>query len=418
MQDLNNKWEAALLSLSFAYPFYAHLLYKAKLQFVDNDKLTAKVNHKLEIKMGAKFARSLSQTEFSGVVLHEVLHVVLGYHERLNTKDHVLFNISHDYIVNGLVQEAQKHKFRGNDVVCLADGCLLEPTWSHLAAEEIYAFLSERVENNGGKRKVKLKCYNKTKDNSEEVEVDLNESMYTDVEEYDLLSESEIRQLSLEMAQLLKEAEMHHKSSRGTLPSELQIRIDAICTPKIHWNSFIRNHVGSRIGSPHPTYMRRSRRSEAVGEILPGWRKDSASNIILLWDTSGSMYRMHEVILSEFRSLVREMGYSLRLIQCDAAVQSDMLLEDETVIVKGHGGSDFRPAFKLLEEENEDVYVIAMTDGEIGYPEDKPSCVKDILWVYTRLYSSYPPPYLFSYGDCIQFDVKEGTVTILRRGHA
>jgi len=415
MQDLQKKWEATLLSLSFAYPFYAHLLYKVKLDFIDSATLTAKVNHKLHVKVGNKFASSLTQAEFSGVILHEVLHVVLGYHDRLKTREGVLFNIAHDYVVNGLVEEAQRHSFRNNKVVELADGCLLDACFSNMAAEEIYGLLSQKVDCTGGNRKLKLNCFDKSTGKQREVQVDLDDSGYDDVDQEEL-TETQIDQISLQMSQLLKEAEMQHKSQRGILSQSLQLLVDAQCKPRIYWKSFIRNYVGARASLPEPTYMRRSRRSEAIDEILPGWRKSSAANIVLLWDTSGSMQGMHQAILSEFRSLVREMGYSLRLIQCDAAVQSDTLLDDESVIVKGHGGSNFIPAFSLLEKESEEVYVISMTDGEILCPQEKPDCVKDVLWVYTKLHNSNYPRILFPYGDCIELNIREGTVKVLRQG--
>ena len=48
--------------------------------------------------------------------------------------------------------------------------------------------------------------------------------------------------------------------------------------------------------------------------------------------------------------------------------------------IKGGGGSNFTPAFDLLEEEQFDGVVVAFTDGMIGVPDLKPPLIKDVLW--------------------------------------
>jgi predicted metal-dependent peptidase len=49
--------------------------------------------------------------------------------------------------------------------------------------------------------------------------------------------------------------------------------------------------------------------------------------------------------------------------------------------IKGGGGSDFTPAFDLLEEEQYEGVVVAFTDGAIGVPPCQPHLIKAVLWV-------------------------------------
>ena len=114
--------------------------------------------------------------------------------------------------------------------------------------------------------------------------------------------------------------------------------------------------------------------------------------LVIAIDTSGSCKK--EIVakfLGETRSILEEKEnffsrWNVCLIQCDSFVQDITMIHSpkeweayrETIIIKGRGGTDFRPVFQKVEELREQhVFrnlkaLIYFTDGDGIYPEQKP----------------------------------------------
>ena len=114
--------------------------------------------------------------------------------------------------------------------------------------------------------------------------------------------------------------------------------------------------------------------------------------LVIAIDTSGSCKK--EIVakfLGETRSILEEKEnffsrWNVCLIQCDSFVQDVTMIHSpkeweayrETIIIKGRGGTDFRPVFQKVEELLEQhVFrnlkaLIYFTDGDGIYPEQKP----------------------------------------------
>ena len=187
----------------------------------------------------------------------------------------------------------------------------------------------------------------------------------------------------------VKAAEIaHNDATQGDLPGMFRKLLDDLYEPTITWSEYVSKFVGENLGGCELTYRRPSRRSESVGEILPGRDRRTNADLTILWDTSGSMNGWEKRILTEIDGLCEELGLAVRVIICDAKVHAD--LEDcESAIdiiegVKGGGGSDFRPAFTLLEEENDDSLLIGFTDGWIDVPSVPPPHLRGVLWIITE----------------------------------
>ena len=114
--------------------------------------------------------------------------------------------------------------------------------------------------------------------------------------------------------------------------------------------------------------------------------------LVIAIDTSGSCKK--EIVakfLGETRSILEEKEnffsrWNVCLIQCDSFVQDVTMIHSpkeweayrETIIIKGRGGTDFRPVFQKVEElRKQHVFrnlkaLIYFTDGDGIYPEQKP----------------------------------------------
>lgn len=114
---------------------------------------------------------------------------------------------------------------------------------------------------------------------------------------------------------------------------------------------------------------------------------------VIIIDTSGSCPEdAVERFLSETYSILKNresffQKMKIHLIQCDAAIQSDTVITSQEelnqwmkqVLIRGSGGTDFRPAFSYVEHLKEEgglknlKGLLYFTDGYGSFPEKRPS---------------------------------------------
>jgi predicted metal-dependent peptidase len=216
--------------------------------------------------------------------------------------------------------------------------------------------------------------------------------------------------------QKLHGAAINHKQrsrGKGDMPGSLLKLIDQLLNPIVTWQSYLMNYLGQALGQTDVSYARPNRRSETVGAVLAGVKRDCAVDLTILWDTSGSMNGLETRILTEIEGLVQEMRLKVRVIIIDTMVHADLEgIEDAMQIIphiKGGGGSDFCPAFRMLDEEGDESVVLAFTDGYIDVPATKPERLQDVMWVLTDPRYKRPAPW----GLCIAINEKDDSVTIM-----
>lgn len=183
---------------------------------------------------------------------------------------------------------------------------------------------------------------------------------------------------------LVEAAQIHEQSkTRGSLPGGLRKFINELLDPRVPWVDVLSRWVGENGRKADFSYRRPSRRSESIGETLPSLVRHGVDDIVVLWDTSGSMNGRETEILTEVVAICQDLNMTLRVICCDTRVCGDYsdVSDPEDVDVRGGGGSDFNPAFDLLTDEGYTGVVVAFTDGYIGVPQVKPPHMRDCLWV-------------------------------------
>ena len=121
------------------------------------------------------------------------------------------------------------------------------------------------------------------------------------------------------------------------------------------------------------TFNRPSRRGaeRADDVVLPGRRREGwILNVVL--DTSGSMADEIPRALGTLGEFCDAVGVDqVRLVQCDAALTSDEMLDPNELAerrIEGYGGSDLSPALRHLAWDQHVRAVVVITDGEIAYP--------------------------------------------------
>lgn len=203
---------------------------------------------------------------------------------------------------------------------------------------------------------------------------------------------------------------------RGTIPAGLQLFIDELEKPKIHWFDALAAFV-EKVRRDEYSWSRVSRRHLANELIMPGFESDDFGDIVAMFDTSASMDKKQRTeVASELFGLFQCGNVRLHIIYHDADVakyelwtQSDGELEFN---LAGGGGTDHRPVFDFVDNPMEragefpdaieladaDVRcVIAFSDLGTAYPDEAPEY--PVLWVQTGDYDFDTSP---PFGDHIK----------------
>lgn len=187
----------------------------------------------------------------------------------------------------------------------------------------------------------------------------------------------------------LVSAVLQYQRMIGELPGQLECSIKPLLRPTIDWRRLLAQFVTSCYGGSR-RWLPPSRRRLWQGIYLPSSRQECLRAVVVL-DTSGSTMRDAKRFLTELAQLLKSFGeHQLTVMQCDAQVQevwdydsrSD-LSDDSQWMVKGGGGTDYRPAFDWIERElaYEPSLLIYFTDGKGIYPRVAPSY--PVMWMLT-----------------------------------
>jgi predicted metal-dependent peptidase len=377
-------------------PFFGHIALKFRIIVVGENTPqipTAAVTPDAKLYINPAFIDSLTGPQLCGLLCHEVMHPALLCFERRGERSMRLWNIAHDYAINLIIQEmVQGYR---EPVAELPPGGLIDDKYKGLSAEEIYNKLLQEGGQDGLDRR--QNGLNSSGGGESDLLGDLREDLADNKNPSDL--EKKQQNDYWKMA-VVEAAEVHsQKKGKGTLPAAIEKMVKDILEPRVDWPHVLGRWVGENGRRSDYSYQRPSRRSESAGAILPSMKKHGAADVVVLWDTSGSMGGREEEILSEVIGICNDLNMTLRVICCDYGICSDQseVTEVGDIDIRGGGGSDFTPAFDMLREEGCDSVVVAFTDGMIGVPVEAPECLRGTLWVLNE--GERPPT--SSWGDVL-----------------
>ncbi len=396
--------------------FFGHLILKTTpiVALPEHGVDTAAVAPDGTTYFNAQFVSELTDAELCGLVIHETLHPALLCWKRQGKRDalvvgpngatYTLWNVAHDLSFNPEIEELANK--------CLCDGKIklpkdaaLDPAFKGMSAEQIYTKLLEKIgkkppQQGGGGKGGKSSPWGQpgvegsldvpgTRGDKNEIGDDLRPDLSTTEVGKKAAKGDKLAQQKMDndwRVSVVAAAIAHEKKhGRGHLPGSFQKLVDELQENKVDWREVLSQWIGEKGINLDFTYRRPSRRSESIGVYTPSYQKYGIDDVIVLWDTSGSMNGRETAILSEVRAICEDLGLVLRIICCDAAIHSDTHDVKQAIDmagqIKGGGGSDFTPAFDLLEQESYEGVIVCFTDGAIAVPGSKPHLVKDVLWV-------------------------------------
>ena len=361
MTTAAQKMIKARANLVMAHPFFGTLALRLKM--VEDPSIETASCDGTSIRYNPKFVDKLSLSKVQGLIAHEVMHPAFLHHTRRGSRDKKKWNIACDYAINTILHNA------GFD---LPEGRYLDPAYNGMTAEHIYTLLPDDPNDGNG---------NGQQDSNDPggdggVDDSPNSQNGGGSQSQQNHEEAEWKVAVAQAAHVAKQT--------GHLPGDIERMIEELFEPVLPWRSILRRFMTEKRNDDF-SWKRGNRRFIAQGLYLPSRLSDDAmGEIVVVIDTSGSISQKELTEFgSEIKSIVDEVRPSkVRVIYCDSRIAHiDEFGPDDDLQFAAHGGggTDFRPPFRWL-EENQIVprALVYLTDGYGPFPEQEPDF--PVMW--------------------------------------
>ncbi len=387
------KLTRARVQLLLRQPFFATLC--LRLNLISANVPTMATNGKV-ICYNPRFVDSLTPEELEGVLAHEVLHCALAHHCRRGPRDPRLWNEAADFAINPIVLK--------NGLALPADA-LINNDYEGLSAEDIYArLLQDKGSGRGGSNasqppsgggsastqacspaqpgpagqgspndsqapqssSAQAPPHPAQPDGTPQAGTHATSPMETRPGGF-----GEVLDATDDLGDPASEAERTRQANDWSIAAEQAMRAAKACgreaadverplkearESKQDWRAILREFIAATVPSDY-RWCPPNRRLVASGLYLPSVYREGVGQIVIGVDTSGS------IGAEELRQFAGEISAisdqsqpeAIHVVYCDAAVQSSQQFGPSEPIhlePKGGGGTDFRPVFEWVENNN------------------------------------------------------------------
>lgn len=418
------------------FPFIGNLLLRLELVPVRDRRVMTACTDGAHVYFSIDFHQKLTKQERVFVLAHEMMHCVLMHLTRCQTRDQDVYNIASDMEVNYCLSK------QGAGLVPPKDLCFPPKSMQGKSAEVIYEWLLRKFKQQsklGQKLKIPNgtpspstgndsgnvsdeddaqndnesslgQCENGSKsgklsgqfdnhkfdgdnaDSKDESSKDVPEDKYGKIGYDSDFTPAIPKDFADKMREaVIAEAQRQQRTNgQGMMPGGIEAILGAMPKPKVDWKALLAQFCTTTVGDKM-TWCPPNRR-HVYNEMYFQSRRSERLRIAVILDTSGSVYADLPQFFTELCAIVGSFSYEMHVIQCDAAVHSYEMYDNDKPFpvddpkkfkVVGCGGSDFRPATKYLNDNMiEHDVVIFLTDGFITFDEQPPE--KPALIVLTE----------------------------------
>lgn len=384
------------MDLQKSNPFFSYITMHLDLKEVKDDKQipTMGVDMYGNLYFNPDFVNKLNQSEITGVICHETLHVVFEHLSRIGSRIPFLWNIATDIVINDII--ITNNFALPKDIMIPSNHKI---TLDNITITDTDKKIADEVYNELYRKAKKIKCvcgHCKTDGEAKEGESygtckGFDKHIYSKKEgkgsgkgenkEKD--AENGVKE-GKDWQKVLTEA-AEYARQRGNAPAGLDRWIKEILYPKMPWREILYKYITRELPYNY-TYSMPSKKSIASGIYMPSVEKEGIEVIVSV-DTSGSI---SEKELNDFMSEVVGIaksfsGIRMTVLVCDADIQDvlevtngniDTLLELKP---KGGGGTSHVPVYKWIQENKPNSKIlVALTDAYTEFPKEEST---KTLWV-------------------------------------
>jgi predicted metal-dependent peptidase len=361
--ELEKRISASLLRLQTRSPFFATLALFTHIRMTTGVPRAATDGQ--DIFINPEFVRSLPTPALDGLLLHEVLHAALLHVVRRQTREHQLWNIAADIVVNGMVAQEEG--------MTLPKGSIRDTNLEHLSVEEIYELLQKQSF-------LKQPC------SSCSYSLTLPDLLEPTDDAEDCLGSNRKAALEPHWRNAMQQAITIAQSSQnqGSIPAGFGRELSYLTQPQIDWRTYLWRYL-VRTPTDFTGFDRRFIGQKLYLEALEG----ESVKVYIAIDTSGSVGdRELGLFLGEVRGILQSYPHLVgELYYADADAYGSYELNSDSPIPKpiGGGGTSFIPFFEQVKNRHQFEHqaggCVYLTDGFGSFPSNVPEL--PVLWVVT-----------------------------------
>lgn len=360
MANANDILTAAKTRLLLLSPFFGSLICK-RPPILRKDIPTAGVDARGKLYVNPEFVESLDVDQVTFLLAHETMHVVWQHALREGERDHKVWNIAADAVINQLLMEQKIGTF--------IEGGVDMPEYAGWDTESVYNDLLKNQDKTDG-----------YKEESDPLANDVDSSGAGD------MSEGEKREVEGEIKQAVGEASTVAKM-QGSLKGSLARMVEAALAVKTPWYEILEQYMVG-LASQEQSWKRPNRRYARMAYLPSMASAPSMGGLVVGIDTSGSITSED---LSKFLGHINAIAEQvhpewIKVVYCDCEVSRVDEYEPDDFPLKasevdGCGGTDMGAVTRWIEDEGlEPDVCIIFTDGYTPYPDDVPC---DTVWAIT-----------------------------------
>jgi len=379
-----DKLTKARIQLQAEKPFWSYLV--MHLKFIEDKSIpTMGVDRYGNLYYNPDFVDKLTEETTKGVLCHEVMHCALEHFERGEKKNHQLFNIAGDTVINAILLADGIELPNNLDIIYPINnqveilGVKIKNI-TDKTAEEIYDKLRSRIMKElkgstisfGGYVEKEAKRDSRTKGFDKHIYDKNGEKEKGDS---DAIGKDK---KGVNWKKVLVDA-CSFARQRGTLPRGMERIVEKLLKTHIDWRGLLYKYITSQIPIDY-TWSKPSKRSFSLNTYLPAVTRETIDVVVAI-DTSGSISQGELTqFISEISSIVNSFkNVDLTAIVCDAEVHGVYKLRNATIDevikkigknLKGGGGTSHIPVFNWINREKPSAkFIICFTDGWTEFPK-------------------------------------------------
>lgn len=430
MSTAKDKLIKSRTTLLIDAPFYGSLMLYPRL--IEKSEYQTMATDGKDFFYNADFVNSLKFKELNFVLLHEVFHCIFEHtgpfrmgsrtalvYNDVEKKPYPLYYIAADYVINDILMS---DNMLSNRLEMPKDSSgkpmgLIDSRFNNMCTEQVYDILLAELEANPNVKKVNMAAEGVSSpegfpDHMGYKPEDGDGDKFKPHDSHDKFSGKKDNETKENVEQWKERVQKSATQAKlqGNLPSGIERILDYLfAPPKINWRDALKDFIMNMFKSSY-RFIPPNRKYLPSNIVLPSVSGEYI-NVGFFIDTSGSMGATEIMLaVNELTNILMNFdGYSIHVIGCDAAVHGykefttgetiDPDLSNLGSVIKGGGGTDFRPPFKYIEDEGIKLdAVIYFTDGHGTFPQPD-DLDTQVIWL--RMEKGSIPESSFPFGKVI-----------------
>lgn len=339
--------------------FFAYLSFYLKFKVGKDlpDYAGAGINSNGDFYYKKEYIESLNNNVVESIVVHEILHLSLLHLLRQGGRDHFIFNLSCDIIVNQLLKDNNFQIGQG---------------WVVSDSDNFIEICGVKIKDCN--KKTAEEIYSELEKYSKKIKSELGDDLRFDEHiivdgKGNPLSDKELKELKKKWVDRTREA-LTISEMKGDTPAGISRLIGELHKEKINWKALLNRYIIQQIPFDY-SYQKFHKKSISSGIYMPGIIKDKI-DISIIIDLSGSIGKEELTdFLSEICGIARayQDRIEMRIYSHDTECYDNGLIVNGNIEkikkmeLKGCGGTSHIKVFEKLKEEKNCKCCIFLTDG-------------------------------------------------------